>query len=115
MPESLGLYMLSQCEDNEDPINIILGQRDGGILMNEIHPEQLWLTQHHLLPNIVIYQNPLTRKLILAGDMGINEELIYTDFLILYVHRTKWNQMKQALANKEEIKLKQLLGDNKDK
>ena len=71
MPESIRKHLMEQCKDQEDPIQMILGQKDGGMLMNEIHPEQLGLIQHHLLPNIIIYQNPLTKKLILAGDMGI--------------------------------------------
>ena len=82
--------------DNEDPIHIIIGQRDGGMLMNEIQPEQLGLIQHHLLPNIIIYQNPLTKQLILAGDMGIKKELVDLDFPMLYVHKRKWKEINEA-------------------
>ena len=41
MPESLRKHLLEQCEDNEDRIHLLFGQKEGGILMNEIHPEQL--------------------------------------------------------------------------
>ena len=55
MPETLRKHLLEQCEDNEDRIHLLIGQKEGGLLMNEIHPEQLGLKQHHLLPNVIIY------------------------------------------------------------
>ena len=79
--------------------------------MNEIHPEQLGLKQHHLMPNIIIYENPLTKKLILAGDLGINKELIGDDFPIIYVHKDKWDLIKRLKKEKNELDLSEVIGE----
>ena len=111
MPETLRKHLLEQYEDNEDRIHLLIGQKEGGLLMNEIHPEQLGLKQHHLLPNVIIYENPLTKKLILAGDLGINRELIGDDFPILYVHKDRWERMKKLKKEGEEIELGKMIGE----
>ena len=111
MPESLRKHLLEQCEDNEDRIHLLFGQKEGGILMNEIHPEQLGLKQHHLMPNIIIYEKPLTKKLILAGDLGINKELIGDDFPIIYVHKDKWELMKRLKSERKENDLSEVIGE----
>ena len=41
---------------NQDKIHMILVQKDGARLMNDIIPEQLSLKQHPLLPNIRVYR-----------------------------------------------------------
>ena len=79
--------------------------------MNEVHPEQLGLKQHHLLPNIIIYENPLTKKLILAGDIGINKELIGDDFPILYVHKDRWERMKNLKKEGDDKELGKMIGE----
>ena len=50
------------------------------MLMHEVIPEQIGLTQHWLLPNLRIYKNPLTQDLILAGELGIEERLVDEDY-----------------------------------
>ena len=114
MPESLRRHLLEQCEDNEDRIHLLIGQKEGGLLMNEVHPEQLGLRQHHLLPNIIIYENPLTKKLILAGDIGINKELIGDDFPVLYVHKDNWQRMIDLKRNGEDKELGRMIGEGFD-
>ena len=114
MPENLRQHFNSQCEDNEDAIHIIIGQCDVGMLMNEIHPEQIGLKQHHLLPNVVIYQNTFTGNLILAGDMGINQQLIDKDYPIFYIHKTNWAAILEAKRNGDEKRLGDLIGENFD-
>ena len=79
--------------------------------MNEVHPEQLGLKQHHLLPNIIIYENPLTKKLILAGDIGINKELVGNDFPILYVHKDRWERMKKLKREGDDKELGKMIGE----
>ena len=44
---------------NQDEIHMILVQKDGARLVNDIIPEQLSLKQRPLFPNIRIYRNPL--------------------------------------------------------
>ena len=112
MGNDLRKHFISQCENNEDAINVITGQRDGGMLMNEVHPEQLGLHQHHLLPNVIIYQNGFTGNLILAGDLGVNESLIDKDYPVFYIHQSNWDKMVQAKRTGNESQLGQLIGEN---
>ena len=63
------------------------------------------------MPNIIIYENPLTKILILAGDLGINKELIGEDFPIIYVHKDKWEAMKTLKKEGKEIDLSEMIGE----
>ena len=80
--------------------------------MNEVHPEQLGLHQHHLLPNVIIYQNGFTGNLILAGDLGVNENLIDKDYPVFYIHESNWNKMVEAKRTGNEYQLRELIGEN---
>ena len=66
---------------------MILGQKDGAILMHDIFPEQLKLKQHPVLPNICLYKNPLNNNLVLAEGMGVKEELVNDDYRTLRIYK----------------------------
>ena len=91
MTENLRRHFITQCENSDDPINVIISQRDGAKYMSEVHPEQLGLHQHHLLPNVSKYQNGFTGSLILAGDMGIDEQLIDNEYPVFHIHEKRRN------------------------
>ena len=40
-----------------------------------------------LLPNIRVYRNPLNNNLVLAGDMGVQEDLVDDDYPTLDMQR----------------------------
>ena len=59
MQEELKQHFESQCDTQNEEIKVIISQRDGAKFMSEVQPEQIGLHQHHLLPNVNIYQNEL--------------------------------------------------------
>ena len=99
MSEKLQEHFLSQCKEATDDIHIILGQKDGAVLMHDIIPEQLGLKQHPLLPNVKLYRNPLNNSLVIAGDMGVKEELVDDDYPTLHVHKDIRAEMKREMEN----------------
>ena len=84
MPPDLKKHFMDQCSDDQNEIQLILGQRGGGMLMHEVILEQIGLTQHWLPPNLRIYKNLLTQNLILVRDLGIEERLVDKDYPTLY-------------------------------
>ena len=54
MPPDLKRHFMDQCSDDQKEIQLILGQRGGGMLMHKVIPEQIGLKQHWLLPNLRI-------------------------------------------------------------
>ena len=72
---------------NQDEIHMILVQKDGARLMNDIIPEQLSIKQHSLLPNVRVYRNPLNNHLVLSGHMGVKEELVDKNYSTLHIHK----------------------------
>ena len=104
MPPDLKKHFMDQCCDEQKEIQLILGQRGGGMLMHEIIPEQIGLVQQHwLLPNICIYKNPLTENLILAGELGIEGRLVDEDFPTLYPTRREIESLNIKLSNKKDL------------
>ena len=111
MQEDLREHFESQCDSKDEEINLIISQRDGGKYMSEVQPEQLGLHQHHLLPNVSIYQNGFTGNLILAGDMGIDEQLIDNEYPVFHIHETNWKRMLNAREAGNEDLLSKLIGE----
>ena len=99
MPQGL----MEQCSHKPKEIHMILGQKEGGIMMHEIHPDQIGMVQHWLLPNIRIHMNPLTENLIITGNMGIDGKLVDNDYPTLYPTRAEMDSLKGKLKAKADF------------
>ena len=95
---------------------MIVGQISAQLLLEEIRPAQLKVGQPWILPNVQIYRNPLTGSMIVAGGMGIQEELLDTVFPTLYPHKETWERMKElATEGNNNEELSKLLNENYEK
>ena len=103
MPPDLKKHFMDQCCHEQKEIQLILGQRGGGMLMHEILPEQMGLVQHWLLPNIRIYKNPLTENLIIAGELGIDGRLVDDDYPTLYPTKEEMSCFKRKLDARKDL------------
>ena len=66
------------------------------------------------MPNILVYRNPLNNNLVLAGDIGVKEELVDDDYPTLDIHKDTWKKMKTEMDKGNEEALKELTGENLD-
>ena len=53
-------------------------------MLEEIRPAELKVKKPWIMPNVKIYRNPLTGSMIVAGGLGIQEELVDAVFPTLY-------------------------------
>ena len=103
MPPDLKRHFMDQCSHKPKEIHMILGQREGGMMMHEILPEQMGLVQHWLLPNIHTHMNPLTENLIITGNLGIDGRLIDNDYPTLYPTKAEMDSLKRKLKAKVDL------------
>ena len=78
-----------------------VGQKSAQMLLEEIRPAQLKVRQPWIIPNVKIYRNPLTDSLIVAGGLGIEEELVDDVYPTFYPHKEVWERMKKLIISKE--------------
>ena len=83
-------HLINQADASEEEIHMIVGQRSAQLLLEEIRPAQLKVRQPWILPNVKIYRNPLTGSMIVAGGLGIQEELLDAVYPTLYPHKETW-------------------------
>ena len=70
---------------------MLLGLKNVGVFFESVRAEQLGVKQPSHLPDIGIFRSILSENMIMAGRMGISEELVTPDmpFLNLYVNDIK--------------------------
>ena len=60
-----------------------------GVFFENVRAEQLGVRHPRHLPDIGIFRSILTEKMIMAGRMGISEELVTSDMPYLNIHEIK--------------------------
>ena len=106
-------HLINQAYASEEEIHMIIGQKSAQLLLEEIRPAQLKVRQPWIIPNVKIYRNPLTDSLIVAGGLGIEEELVDDVYPTLYPHKEVWERMKKLIVSKEgEKELEHLLHED---
>ena len=112
MDESLQNYFLSQVQPQPTPIHVLLGLRDQ--TLSKIPVEhfvtasgnqlvQSWMAQH-----IAFYKGGLTDQIIIAGHVGINEELfdqVYPSFMVHHQELNILENLFQTNPRKLQEKL----------
>ena len=107
-------HLIKQADASEEEIHMIVGQKSAQLLLEEIRPAQLKVRQPWIIPNVKIYRNPLTDSLIVAGGLGIEEELVDDVYPTFYPHKEEWDHMKRLFNSKEgEKELGHLLHEGK--
>ena len=94
--KSFQQHFRSQIADKPEKVYVVIGQRTCSALLVPVTAEQLGTRHPWILPNIKIYYNPLTNSLLLAGHMGIEEELVDQDYPQFLVHRDTWKKMQDT-------------------
>jgi hypothetical protein len=72
-------HFASQITEQAERVYAVIGQRSSSQLLIDLSAEQLGTHHPWILPNIKIYFNPLTNTLLMAGNMGVEEEIIDVD------------------------------------
>ena len=67
-------------------IHMLLGLKNVGAFFENVRAEQLGVKHPSHLPDIGIFRSILSENMIMAGRMGISEELITTDMPYLNIH-----------------------------
>ena len=78
-------------QNKNKPVDILLGGKAAGTMMNEVFAEQLSLKHPSTCPNMRFYKTPFYHKLIMYGWIGINAELFSQSYPIFLVHKENMN------------------------
>ena len=84
-------------------IHLLLGLKNCGHMMEPVRAEQLNSIRPPQLPNIGIWRSPLTTRMMLAGRIVVNKELVTKELPLLNIHLNKLEEFKAILAESEEV------------
>ena len=94
----------SQISDHLEKVYAIIGQRSSSQLLINLTAQQLGTRQPWICPDLKIYYNPLTNSLLMAGNLGIEKELVNADFPSFLVHKDTWEKMKTSWAEQSHTR-----------
>ena len=93
---------MKNSSNQTEEIQLLLGLRSLGSLLQPIRAEQLGTVHPWFLPNIGFFRNALSNEIIISGTVGINKELFDTDGPTFFVHHQQLGEMESKQEPIEE-------------
>ena len=93
---------MKNSSNQTEEIQLLLGLRSLGSLLQPIRAEQFGTVHPWFLPNIGFFRNALSNEIIISGTVEINKELFDTDGPTFFVHHQQLGEMESKQEPTEE-------------